>query len=438
MADLDPMALSRELSRAEEDVRFWHERLRQEPEFFDDPFQPYRRYLGRNQFEELWEMPETDPLRAPLLRWTYVLAEERINHWWLTQNHRQRYSDLHGLETPIRGKRTIAAMLREVLTPSSVRELYYAALERTAAKLSDSESMLLQRKLEIRERFGAERVASLLQTPAFLPALAQRTLQWDALEEFKRSTFCEWVEQGFAMKAGLALPSRLNEVSIADWFREGRLLDDLPLASWTLPQLLVPAAFLRALDELGWHFRRAAAPRHQPFVVAHDPRGLENHCFGFCLASLLTNREFVTRKLGLAAKQQIDFVRAMSRSLVLDFAQRAFVSELHAYAEQGSGNVRDAFQERAESLTGAVLSPKLHWVVFRQRQNPSERLLGAAMGIALALELREQHDEDWFRNPRAVEDLRSRAQLSPRVAIEATEATRCFETAWSHLASLLA
>jgi hypothetical protein len=43
----------------------------------------------------------------------------------------------------------------------------------------------------------------------------------------------------------------------------------------------------------------------------------------------------------------------------------------------------------------------------------AQRLAGVFLAATRAAQLAEEHDEDWFRNPRAIEQLRAEARVPP-------------------------
>jgi hypothetical protein len=424
MAALEPIERSRQLSRAADDCEQWHGRLREAPQFFDDPFEEHRIFLGQSAFEELSDLPEADPLRPALLRWTYTLAEQRINHWWLTHCHQLRYTEQVALPVPVKGKYTRHELVLKGIPSRQEQRHYWDGLSSQARPLSDAEGTFWQRKKEISERFGLTSPDALFAPCDSVVALAERTLESvkPALEELRRSTPHELLQQALALPAADRLPAHLKPSTLADWFRQTRLLDELPLRSWPLPALLAPASFLRGLDELGQELRRAAAPTHQPFVIAHDPRGLENYALGACLAGLLINPAFLEKQLDLPRKQQIDFRRGMARSLLLEMAQRAVKVLLRAAAWSGTAALRETFQSQVIEHLGPQIHPDLALVWLRLQSNDPQRSVGTALGFALARRLRDEHDEDWFRNPRAIEQLRSEAHLPPRCQVPQAEA----------------
>jgi hypothetical protein len=69
------------------------------------------------------------------------------------------------------------------------------------------------------------------------------------------------------------------------------------------------------------------------------------------------------------------------------------------------------FQELAERAFGIELDPRLAAVLFAPRSGEAARFSSWFTAASLSRELVERHDEDWFRNPRAREELREGAEL---------------------------
>jgi len=86
---------------------------------------------------------------------------------------------------------------------------------------------------------------------------------------------------------------------------------------------------------------------------------------------------------------------------------------------------------------GAVVSPTLAGVWLRLRNDDAQRFLAVALAARRFTSLVEDHDEDWFRNPRAIERLRSEAQLPPRVSVDAEGVRESFTALRTMFAPLL-
>jgi hypothetical protein len=56
--------------------------------------------------------------------------------------------------------------------------------------------------------------------------------------------------------------------------------------------------------------------------------------------------------------------------------------------------------------------------LIRLRVDDAQRFAGLLLGAQRFFELVEAHDEDWFDNPRAADQLRSEARLVPAVSAD--------------------
>jgi hypothetical protein len=59
--------------------------------------------------------------------------------------------------------------------------------------------------------------------------------------------------------------------------------------------------------------------------------------------------------------------------------------------------------------------------LFRLHVDDDQRFAGLLLGAAEGDRLVHTHDEDWFRNPRASDELRAGAELSPVLGVERSE-----------------
>ena len=53
--------------------------------------------------------------------------------------------------------------------------------------------------------------------------------------------------------------------------------------------------------------------------------------------------------------------------------------------------------------------------MFRIHVDDGSRFAGVLLAAGQHAQWRDEHDEDWFRNPRAADQLRSEAELSPEI-----------------------
>ena len=426
MTPLDPIQLSRELGRIEDAAFHWRHRLRVEPLAQDNPFISHRHLLCKHQFEQLVEgLPAEDPLRLPLLRWTFRLMQERVHHAWITLSHQRRYGDKHPLTQPVRTKQTLAEMLAHLLSDvPERREPWLDTFAEQGQLAFEAEATLWQRRAEMTRRLGHAHPDEFESPTEDAYAIAWATL--DETEECARHALrgerLAWLRSALEPIETLRFPAHLNERTLAGWFRQTRFLEDLRLPPWPLPAPIAPASFVRALDELGQAWRRAAAPAQQPFVIARDPYGLDESRYGFALAQLVLSPAFLQRHLDCTRNQTRDARRKLAHVYLIELRVRALKVLLRQPALEGAAAWTEHHQELTSRALGRELPAGTTALLPRLDPRDPQRLLGALQGAALHQRLREVYDEDWYRNPRAVDQLRSDAALPPAVTVRSDEA----------------
>jgi hypothetical protein len=134
---------------------------------------------------------------------------------------------------------------------------------------------------------------------------------------------------------------------------------------------------------------------------------------------LALSNDFARRRLEVARSTLPDYQRAWAAAALLD-ARTAAARLLTLPASfQGSGSLTESFQEELGSALGFELDPRLAGVLFVPRSDEPQRFAARLEAARLERELVDRHDEDWFRNPRAREELREQAR-SP-VVVELTD-----------------
>ena len=66
-----------------------------------------------------------------------------------------------------------------------------------------------------------------------------------------------------------------------------------------------------------------------------------------------------------------------------------------------------AFEELSQRCLGEPLPPRAAGSLFRLHADDGQRFAGLLLAAELADTLTRTHDDDWFRNPRAAEELRA-------------------------------
>jgi hypothetical protein len=245
-----------------------------------------------------------------------------------------------------------------------------------------------------------------------------------------------WLEAALGEDVKAAWPARLSGPRLLDYFRDGDLFRGLDLRARSLPRPVGAASFLRGLARLGGAWFEAQAPRDQPFVVARDPYRLEEHTAAYLFALLPLNPAFLQRKLDVGRDALADVSRRLAQIAALELAQLALKVRLRHAAHESEAALRESFQEWNELELGLRVPRAAAGAWFRLRSDDEQRLLAFLVAQARAERLTEAHDEDWYRNPRAIDQLRAEARLPPRNRMQQSEADAALDVALRRIRAL--
>jgi hypothetical protein len=416
--DLDPILLSREFQRANELRAAWERGLHDAPDPDDCPLGVYRALLSSERSEHIRARADDDPLKEPLLRWSWLLTERRVNQAWYARAAYLRYGRTLHVDEPEKGNFTAAQGVHNALAQPACRAHWLAALPALFAEHSRVLGVHWQRRRELSRRLDFDLDTIELPSPEVV-AIAREWLAASAelAREFRARTLADVVALGLARESDRGFPSRINETTFLGWFGEAGFLRDLEPRAPRWPEPLGAASFYRALVQFGRAFRTAAVSDTQPFVVAHDPYGLEAWHSGFVFAGLLGSPKFLRRRLELSAEHALATRRALARVELFASRWLAFTVTLRALSLSSYDRLRKDLPELAHAALGVELHPDLALSLPRQNDDDAQRFAGWALAREQLRVLQEAHDEDWFRNPRAVDQVRSEAQLSPRTRV---------------------
>jgi hypothetical protein len=157
----------------------------------------------------------------------------------------------------------------------------------------------------------------------------------------------------------------------------------------------------------------AAGELRSPFVLARDVFDLRRHEVGALLGLLPVSRAFAARQLGLGPSHTQDYVRALARSVLVDTRVAAFRVLLRELLLGGPGAVRRELAELSHGALGFELPLQAVGAFIRVRPRDSQRFAGALLAASRHQSLVEAHDDDWFRNPRAIREVRAEIGESP-------------------------
>jgi hypothetical protein len=152
-----------------------------------------------------------------------------------------------------------------------------------------------------------------------------------------------------------------------------------------------------------------------PFVLAHDPFELEASVWGALFALLPLGESFAVRRLGVARARLADHRRSLGRVLMLSAREAALRALLRGPALAGSATARRLFPELVHRALGISVPEHAAGALFGPRANAFQRAAAFPLAAELDARLTETHDEDWYRNPRAVAELREGAQRAPEI-----------------------
>lgn len=421
----DPLSIDRRLAGIARSLQSFRAALR-EGRGDDHAFELTGQKASRELLETLADATH-DPLAPALLRAAHRLHEAHALAELEHQHCAALRLERHAVDEPERGRYTLATLRASALSDTSGRR---AGFLRTLAERASHASDLVLRRAERHAELRAS-LARLVPAGIDLPgdavleaAPAVLTSTGDAFRALGPRTLAEVIELGLGRDSRASWPARLTARSIAELFTEAPWLAHVTPEPFLLPPALGAASFLRAMFGFGASLRAALASSAQPFVLARDPYGLERATHGALFALLPAKESFARRKLGVMPTGMNDHRRSLARVLLVAAREAALRVSLRAPALAGASTLLRAYPELGEQALGVELHPALIGVVFTPRPGDAQRFAGLLLAAALDARLTEAHDDDWFRNPRAVEELREAARTPADTVADRAELER--------------
>lgn len=373
------------------------------------------RELGRDQ---------ADAFEKAAARW---MARLLLEHALITERSAlaQAYlRDARPVDKPDQGPFTVAELFGRSLSDAPRRAGWLDALAAQGGEVGARRIALLEALTLNARELGADSALAVEPAPVVREAgAAFMAATRDALRELGMRSLAEWIALGLGTDALGDWPVSLNASRLGEWFREGRWLDGLSPELGRTPPMLGSSSGLRALRGFGRAFHDAGASPRRPFALARDPYGLRSRRYGALFALLPFHGSFAERKLGVGRGRFSEYRRALGRVLLLSAYSAVARAELAFAALEGSAAYRRAFAEQLPELLGFEVPPRLAGVVFVDEQAPRE-LAALFEAVAHDHTLTERHDEDWFRNPRAIEELRGDIEALPELEVNASAVER--------------
>jgi hypothetical protein len=400
-AMLDWMALDRALGRAVAAWRRAAAELRDDPAaaapFDDDILHP----------ERIAEVAEADgPLAGAFSAWLRELVHERAG-WQDRAALARAWQEPRPMPERDRERPSSpAAARRDLLTVSLGAPLRAGAARALCAHAADVSALALAAAEGRIERgraldpAGAERGLAaaaaevvLARTEALAADLLPRGLD-------------ELVHVAMAAAAAEGWPPRVLPRWVADVVRPSGLLDGLRFDLALRIPALGPMSFARALGTLGVAVLAAGRPPTMPLPLHQLPDGTRRHERFALYAGVAVEPAFARRVLGHGRERAREHGRAMAVGALAWLRLSALAVVLQHALGGGRAAAREGFAEVGARVFGEPPPASLLGVLPGLSAHAGARLCGALLSLPRRAELVSRHDEDWFVNPRAAEELR--------------------------------
>jgi hypothetical protein len=316
----------------------------------------------------------------------------------------------------------LAHVLRLALSRPRERGAYLRSYFAASAEVAE----LVRRLWEDRQIFAESLATSLdsfeLSSNALLPAArsfvsdsrgAFETLAVHGPDELVTALLAEAATEGW--------PARLNERSMLDLLGDQTWTHGLRLRPFSLPEARGASSFLLGLAQAGRAICDAASALRSPFVLSTDVFDLRRHTVGALLGMLPLSPAFARRRLGLGPSRVPDQQRVLARAALADLRVAAFRVLLRELLSGSHSRLQSELPELSSTALGFELPAQVAGVFIRVRPRDSQRFAGALLAASRYDSLVRHYDEDWFRNPRAIAELRAElGEPTPQVPDAAT------------------
>jgi hypothetical protein len=405
MRELEPLSFDRELQAATREL----ERRKITGEPLHDVLSD--QLLDEETLHWLRESRAKDPLAESLERWLLRLREEtELGARRAALAGALRQEPLPITE-PERTMLPLADMLGLSFTRPSERAAYLRSFFASAARCADQVRKLWEARQLFAERLGTKLDSFEVASPAIEPA-AQRliTNSTGAFETLRVDSPERLITVGLAESAQEGWPARLTARTTLDLLGDQTWTHGLRLRPFALPQARGASSFLLALGQAGRAISDAASALRSPFVLATDVFDLRRSSVGTLLALLPLSPSFARHRLGVSPSRVRDQQRALAQAVLVDLRVAAFRVQLRGLLTRGDKAMASELPELSHTALGFELPPAVAGVFIRARPRDAQRFAGALWASSRHETLVQSHDEDWFRNPRAIVELR--AELS--------------------------
>jgi hypothetical protein len=408
----DPFVIDRRLREMARAWLAWRRALRRGAGE-DHRFERLGAFASAELVGELKKARAIDPLAPAQWAWAHRLYLEHQTYDLVLARERAFRNERHPVESPESGKFTLSELFRAALADTKgARGAWFDAIVLRAGKAGELELRRSERRLELSNALGdaADAPSGVARVDLVARANALLDQTDDAFAELGVTSTASLVDVGLGRRATAAWPSRLTTRSLAGFFDEAKWFEHVALELEELPEPFGASSFLRGLVGLGAALRSALVPPSLPFATSHDPFDLRGATFGALFSLVPWGESFARRKLGVARARLSDHRRELARLLLLAARTSALRITLREPTRAGSKTLRRDYPELVHRALGVELAPSAAGVLVRSRVSDPERFAALLGAVAWTKRLENVHDEDWYRNPRAVEELREAAR----------------------------
>jgi hypothetical protein len=402
MRELEPLSFDRALRDAAREL----DRRRKTGEPTEDALPEF--LTDEETLHWLRESRNKDPLAATLELWLLRLREQAEFGTRRAELARAHRAEPHAITDPEQARRTLSEMLRLSLSRPRERAAYLRGYFASSAAMAEGVLRLWEERELFAERLRAPLASFEVASEAIAPAAraflestrsAFETLQIREPAQLVRTLLSETAAEGW--------PARLSQRTVLALLGDQRLFHGLRLRPFPVPEARGAGSFMLALCHAGRALSDAASALRSPFVLGADVFDLQRNTLGALFGALPLSPAFAMRRLGLGPSRVRDQQRTLARSVLADLRVAAFRVLLRELLCGGKKQLHDQLPELSTVALGFELPETAAGVFIRVRPRDNQRFAGALLAASRHETLLQTHDEDWFRNPRAIAELRA-------------------------------
>jgi len=396
--------------------RAWRKLVRvfMEQALEQDPFAGFRQVSTRATWQAVQELPPEIPQREAMSRWVATLTLDRATFEDRRDAESSRRSPDHTIRRLGGSPFSVRGLVLEagLHADAQRREIAAEALLQYGEDASSNALFWASRRQDAALQLGLSSLEELeapLRGDATVTSIAERVLRaTDDLADVVLERPKGWQEAiaaGMARDAVDGWPAQLSVRWLHLLFGGSELTQGIHIDLTTVGPATAGASFARALCEFGRSYARGAGRAStRSFTLAERPFDLLEASFGSLFSGLLSSAAFNKRRLGLGQTTARLQARSFVRSQVVGMRLMAVQALVAACADAESA--RTTHEIAGSRALRSTLPAELAGVVPRYRPSAASRLLGALHAASWRERLVQEHDEDWFDNPRAHTELR--------------------------------